>query len=267
MARPASVVLTVALILMAQRVCSATRLPSRGCPTFTGTNTYASPPLPLPYDGYMPAIDNETMWLHYNRHAGGAITVVNTVLARYPALQPLPLAYLVQQLGSPTFVKKYNISAVDVTLLRNNGGSMINHALFWRIMTTYNTSTPTNLTAELAQKISATWGSPAVMLDALRSAAGTVFGSGWAWVVYRPDGSLKIVTTPNQDNPLMRKIVPADVEGVPLVGVDVWEHAYYLKYRNVRLQYLAQWGYLVDWKYVQRNYDLAKSGMIDSIYC
>ncbi|GLI60979.1 hypothetical protein VaNZ11_003236, partial [Volvox africanus] len=142
MVKPESVALTVVFLFLAIQMSSATKIPNRGCPTFTGNNTYGSPPLPLPYDGYMPAIDNETMWLHYNRHAGGAITNVNTVLARYPALQPVPLAYLLQQLGAPTFVKRYNISASDVTALRNNGGSTINHAIFWRIMTTYNTSKP-----------------------------------------------------------------------------------------------------------------------------
>ncbi|EFJ52586.1 superoxide dismutase [Mn] [Volvox carteri f. nagariensis] len=268
MARPASAVWQVVSLFVALQFSAvAYALRDRGCPTF-GTNTsYGPPPLPLSYDGYMPAIDNETMWLHYNRHAGGAIANFNAVLARYPALQTMPLAAILEQLGLPRFVQKYKLLANDTTALRNNGGSMYNHAIFWRIMTTYNTSSPSVLSYDLATKVNETWGSPTAMLDALRSAAGSLFGSGWAWVIYRPDGTLGIASTPNQDNPIMRRLVSAASEGVPLIGVDVWEHAYYLKYRNVRSAYLLQWVNLVDWSYFQRNYDLAKRGKIDSIYC
>lgn len=133
-------------------------------------------------------------------------------------------------------------------------------------MTRYNSSTPAN--GNITDDINRTWGSPKGMLDALRTAANSLFGSGWAWLVYQPTSqSLKIVTTPNQDNPLMRRIVPGDVEGVPLMGVDVWEHAYYLKYRNVRASYTAMWVNLIDWQVLERNYNLARRGYIDGIYC
>ncbi|PNH10494.1 Superoxide dismutase [Mn], mitochondrial [Tetrabaena socialis] len=144
------------------------------------------------------------------------------------------------------------------------------------IMTTYNTSRPADhLKPELAGHIAAAWGSPTGLLDALRAAGASVFGSGWAWLVYLPDAAaqtppaapLAIVTTPNQDNPLMAAHVARASRGVPLLGVDVWEHAYYLRYRNLRTTYLAQWVSLVDWAMVQRNYDLAVAGAIDSLYC
>ncbi|GFR40587.1 hypothetical protein Agub_g1167 [Astrephomene gubernaculifera] len=255
--------------VLALQVFTAALALERGCPTGTGNNTYANPALSLPYDGYLPAIDNETMYLHHTRHAGGAINNVNAILARYPTLRDsVTLADLVSKIGLKGFTHKYKIADNDTTALRNNAGSMINHAIFWRIMTSYNTSSPAaHLQPDLSALINATWGSPAGMLDALRSSASSLFGSGWAWVVYRSNGSLAIVNTPNQDNPLMQRFAAPATHGTPLLGVDVWEHAYYLRYRNVRASYLAQWVYLVDWAVVQRNYELAKAGSIDSLYC
>lgn len=135
-------------------------------------------------------------------------------------------------------------------------------------MTTYNTSTPADLNTELSLKINSTFGSVNSMLDSLRTTANSVFGSGWAWLVYYTrNQTIKIVSTPNQDNPLMRGIVRDANRGVPLIGIDVWEHAYYLKYRNVRSSYTAQWMNMIDWNIVKRNYLLAKDGKYDSLYC
>ncbi|PNW72243.1 hypothetical protein CHLRE_16g676150v5 [Chlamydomonas reinhardtii] len=244
--------------------------------------TYAIPGLPLAYDAYMPAIDNETMFLHSQRHVGAAVTSVNSVLARYPELRELSLSEIVSQIGTRRFNRKYAIAAADSTALRNNAGSLWNHAHFWRIMTTFNSSNPATVLTDAAPRagvpslkaaIAAKWGNATALLDSLRATGAGVFGSGWAWLVVRPQESgkgfeLAIVPSPNQDNPLMDGYTTDKTRrGVPILGVDVWEHAYYLRYRNVRASYLSSWVGLVDWAAVQRNYGFAVAGRVDAMLC
>ncbi|KAG2453891.1 hypothetical protein HYH02_002097 [Chlamydomonas schloesseri] len=274
--------MAAALLLFAMGTIGTKRTPIPVQCNLKVNATYAIPGLPLAYDAYMPAIDNETMFLHSQRHVGAAVTAVNGVLARYPELRVLSLSEIVSQIGVKRFNRKYAILANDSIALRNNAGSLWNHAHFWQIMTTFNSSNPATVLTDAEPKagvpslkaaITAKWGNTTAMLDALRATGAGVFGSGWAWLVVRPAASgsgyeLAIVPSPNQDNPLMEGYTTDPARrGIPILGVDVWEHAYYLRYRNVRPAYLSSWVGLVDWARVQRNYALAVTGSIDLMLC
>ncbi|KAG2434078.1 hypothetical protein HXX76_007806 [Chlamydomonas incerta] len=278
----AAALLAAALLVCAIGASSSKRTPYPVECQLKANGTYAIPGLPLPYDAYLPAIDNETMFLHSQRHVGAAVTAVNGVLARYPSLRDLSLSEIVSQVGTKRFNRKHAIAANDSTALRNNAGSLWNHAHFWRIMTTYNSSNPAIVLTDAAPAagvpslkaaIAAKWGNTTALLDSLRATGAAVFGSGWAWLVVRPQASgsgfeLAVVPSPNQDNPLMEGYVTDPARrGIPILGVDVWEHAYYLRYRNVRPAYLSAWVGLVDWAAVQRNYGLAVAGRVDALLC
>jgi Fe-Mn family superoxide dismutase len=135
--------------------------------------------------------------------------------------------------------------------MRNNAGGHYNHELFWQLMKPAPATVPTG---SLADAITKTFGSFDAFKTAFGDAAKTRFGSGWAWLLLKKEGGLAISSTPNQDNPLMDI---AEVKGFPLVGLDVWEHAYYLKYQNKRPDYINNWWNLVNWDYVQKRYDEA----------
>ncbi len=199
------------------------------------------PPLPYAYDALEPYIDAETMELHHDAHHAAYVSNLNDALEYYPDLQQQTLGELLQNLdGVPEDLRD---------TVRNNGGGHINHSMFWEIMSPDGGGEPTG---PLAESINQTFGSFAEFQEQFEEAGSDQFGSGWVWLVYNDEGELEITTTPNQDTPMM--------EGqYPLMGNDVWEHAYYLTYRNQRGEYLSQWWNVVDWSEVNRRYEQVSS--------
>jgi len=198
------------------------------------------PPLPYAYNALEPYIDQQTMEIHHDRHHAAYVNNLNAALEGYPELQDKPLEELLRNLGAlPEAIR---------TAVRNNGGGHANHTLFWEIIGPGGGGEPRG---ELAQAVDKTFGSFAKFKEEFSKAAATRFGSGWAWLVVDQDGNLAIVSTPNQDTPLS--------EGkTPILGLDVWEHAYYLKYQNKRPDYIAAWWNVVDWDKVNARYLAAR---------
>jgi Fe-Mn family superoxide dismutase len=194
------------------------------------------PPLPYDYTALEPHVDEATMHFHHDNHHNTYVTNLNNALANYPDLQGKSLEELVG-----------NLDAVPEAIrgvVRNNGGGHWNHALFWELMAPNAGGEPTGAVGEA---IKAAFGSFADFKDKFKAAALGRFGSGWAWLVAGPDGVVSITSTPNQDNPLM--------EGKhAILGLDVWEHAYYLKYQNRRPDYLEAWWNTVNWSAVAERF-------------
>jgi Fe-Mn family superoxide dismutase len=199
-------------------------------------------PLPYPSDALAPVIDARTMEIHHGRHHRAYVDNLNAQIAKIPALQGVALFEILQ-----------NVSRWPATI-RNNGGGHYNHTLFWASMAPKGEGGEPS--AELLAQIEADFGSMDAMRKAFDQAGMSRFGSGWVWLVFGMDGKLKITTTPNQDNPLM-DVVPIEERGIPLLGNDVWEHAYYLAYQNRRADYLAAWWDVVDWRAVNQRYAAA----------
>ena len=198
------------------------------------------PALPYPKEALEPHIDAATMEIHHGRHHKAYVDNLNKALAGNAALEAKSLQALIADLASVPD----NIRGP----VRNNGGGHWNHSFFWKLMAPNAGGTPTG---PLADAINATFGSFADFQAKFENAGLTRFGSGWAWLVSN-GGKLEIVSTPNQDNPLMGKAL-AGCEGKPLLGVDVWEHAYYLKYQNKRADYLKAFWNVVNWTEVAKN--------------
>jgi Fe-Mn family superoxide dismutase len=192
------------------------------------------PKLPYPFEALEPHIDTTTMQIHHGKHHAAYVTNLNTALEKHPALQGKSVDDLVK-----------NITTVpeDIrTAVRNNGGGHINHTMFWEIMGPGAGGAPTGA---IADAIKGAFGSVDSFKDLFAKAGMGRFGSGWAWLVEK-DGKLAIESTANQDSPLM--------EGKwPIMGVDVWEHAYYLKYQNRRADYLAAWWNVVNWAAINKR--------------
>ena len=201
------------------------------------TGPYVLPDLPYAADALQPAIDAETMTLHHQRHHGAAVTQLNQLAASVAELRDGAV--------EPVLAR---VSALPPAV-RNNLGSHYNHSLFWLVMAAPGTGGSPS--PELTSAINAAFGSMDAMKQQFSQAAATRFGSGWAWLLVLPDGKLAITSTPNQDNPLMDVV---EVRGTPVLALDVWEHAYYLKYRNVRGDYIAEWWNVVNWNEVNRRY-------------
>lgn len=201
---------------------------------------YEVPPLPYGYAALEPYIDEQTMRIHHDRHHGTYVSNLNNALANQPELASLPVEELIQHLDRvPEAVR---------TAVRNNGGGHANHLFFWTIMKSNGGGAPSG---DLAEAIKSTFGGFDAFKTQFAAAAMARFGSGWAWLTADAQGALRIESTPNQDSPLM--------EGrVPLLGVDVWEHAYYLKYQNRRADYVAAWWNTVDWDAVAKRFAAAK---------
>jgi Fe-Mn family superoxide dismutase len=194
---------------------------------------------PLPYDkaALEPHIDATTMEIHHGRHHNAYVTNLNNAIAGKADLEALSVEDLCKKIDSvPADIKGP---------VRNNGGGHWNHTFFWSIMGPNAGGAPSGA---LAEAINAKWGSFDEFKKAFADAGVKRFGSGWAWLVKKSDGSVDITSTPNQDNPLM------DNSGTPLLGVDVWEHAYYLKYQNKRPDYIAAWWNVVNWKAVEEKF-------------
>ena len=204
---------------------------------------YELPPLPYDYNALEPTIDEETMHLHHEKHHNTYITNLNSALEQNPDVDPGDINELLANLNNvPEDIRR---------AVRNNGGGHANHAMFWQIMSPNGGGEPVG---DLADAINQSFGSFESFKEqwAAAAAPGAIFGSGWAWLIAYPDGSVSIDTTPNQDNPLM--------EGkLPVIGLDVWEHAYYLSYRNRRPEYIDNWWNVVNWEEAERRYQAAKS--------
>ncbi|MCM8748773.1 superoxide dismutase [Thermomicrobiaceae bacterium CFH 74404] len=193
------------------------------------------PPLPYPYDALEPHIDARTMEIHHSGHHGAYVRNLNAALEKHPELQNRSIEDLLRNINQvPEDIR---------TAVRNNGGGHANHSIFWTIMGPNAGGEPSG---ELAEAINQTFGSFATFKEQFSAAAAGVFGSGWAWVVLN-NGRLEIVTRPNQDSPYMDGLYP-------VMGLDVWEHAYYLKYQNRRPEYIANWWNVVNWDAVAQRY-------------
>ncbi len=201
---------------------------------------YTLPPLPYDFGALEPHIDARTMEIHYTKHHQTYITNLNNALKEHPQLQDKPVDVLIANLNSvPEAIR---------TAVRNNGGGHANHSMFWQLMKSGGGGEPSG---PLGQAITTELGGFAAFKDTFGKAALGRFGSGWAWLIVGKDGKLAVTSTPNQDSPLM--------EGQkPLLGLDVWEHAYYLKYQNRRADYVAAWWNTVDWSEVARRFAAAK---------
>jgi len=199
---------------------------------------FTLPPLPYAFDALEPNIDAQTMEIHHDKHHNAYVTNLNNAIAGNAELESMSALDLIQNLGKVPEDKRGAV--------RNNGGGHVNHSMFWEIMGP-NGGSPSGA---LAQAIDRDLGGLDAMKDAVNKAGASRFGSGWAWVVVN-NSKLSVISTPNQDNPLM------DGSGTPILGVDVWEHAYYLKYQNKRPDYLAAWWGTVNWAAVAERYAAA----------
>jgi superoxide dismutase, Fe-Mn family len=198
---------------------------------------YTLPPLPYPYDALEPYIDARTMEIHHGKHHLAYVSNLNQALKAHPAQQGGSIEALLK--GLPSLPESIR------TAVRNNGGGHYNHTLFWSLMRPNGGGEPKGA---LAEAITKDLGGFAAFKEAFSRAATSRFGSGWAWLVKGRDGKLAVTSTANQDNPLM------DGAGMPLLGLDVWEHAYYLKYQNRRPEYIAAWWHTVNWDEVDRRF-------------
>lgn len=195
------------------------------------------PKLPYAYDALEPHIDARTMEIHHSKHHQAYTNNLNAAIEKHPELADKKIWELLQDL-----------SAVPEDIrgaLRNNGGGFKNHSIFWKIMSPDGGGDPSG---DLAEAINAAFGDFASFKEKFAAAGMTQFGSGWAWLCKADDGSLSVVATANQDNPLSDGLSP-------LMGIDVWEHAYYLNYQNMRGDYIAAWWNVVNWEEVSRRYN------------
>ncbi len=194
------------------------------------------PDLPYDYAALEPTIDEATMKLHHDKHHAAYTNKLNDAIAGTDLEQLTIEEILAHASDHPPAV-------------RNNGGGYYNHNLFWEIMSADGGGEPDG---DLAEQLGAEFGSFAEFKQQFADAAANQFGSGWAWLLVTDDGELKITATPNQDNPLMDV---ADIQGTPILGLDVWEHAYYLQYKNARPDYIEAWWQVVNWPKVQEKYE------------
>lgn len=200
--------------------------------------SYKLPELPYAYDALTPYIDAATMEIHHTKHHQGYVTKLNAALEE-AKLEDSDLEGL--------FAKISKLSSG----IRNNGGGHFNHSLFWSILTPNGTEIP----AQLSEAINKAFGSLDEFKTSFSNAAATRFGSGWAWLIVDADGNIKVTSTSNQDNPLMDT---APDQGTPILGLDVWEHAYYLNYQNKRPEYIDAFWNIVNWKEVEKRFLAAK---------
>ncbi len=196
------------------------------------------PDLPYSFDALAPHIDPKTMEIHHDKHHGGYVTKLNGAVEGTPQAD-MELDELMKHIGTLS------------TAVRNNGGGHYNHSLFWTVLSPDGGGKPSG---DLATAIDKAFGSYDKFKEEFENAAATRFGSGWAWLVVDNSGMLKVTSTPNQDNPAMEI---AEVKGTPILGLDVWEHAYYLNYQNKRPEYIAAFWNVVNWKEVENRFKAA----------
>jgi Fe-Mn family superoxide dismutase len=203
---------------------------------------FTLPELPYPENALEPTIDALTMNIHRTKHHQAYVTNLNKALEGQAAWADASIEDLCRKITTvPETIR---------TAVRNNGGGHYNHSLFWRLLAPAGKGGSPS--PELVAAIDKAFGSMDQMKSAFSTAAVGRFGSGWAWLVRKADGSLAITSTPNQDNPLMEGLV--DVVGAPILGLDVWEHAYYLAYQNRRPDYVAAWWSIVNWNEANRRF-------------
>ncbi len=206
------------------------------------------PSLPYDFSALEPVIDTQTMQIHHGKHHGAYVTNLNNAIAGKAALEAKSLEALISDLSAvPEDIR---------VAVRNNGGGNANHSMFWQIMAPKGKGGGGEPTGDLAAAIKSTFGSFADFKTRFGEAATKRFGSGWAWLVLK-DGKLVIGSTANQDNPLMGEAV-CGLGGKPILGLDVWEHAYYLKYQNRRPEYITNWWEIVNWTKVAEIYQASK---------
>jgi len=198
------------------------------------------PPLPYDYNALEPYIDTQTMQLHHDKHHAAYVNNLNAALQNAPQLASLAIDDLIRRISDvPESIR---------TAVRNNGGGHLNHSMFWQIMTPNGGGAPSG---ELGNAINSTFGSFDQFKAAFNDAGVKRFGSGWAWLILDASGKLQVISTANQDSPL--------IDGnYPIMGNDVWEHAYYLKYQNRRPDYLNAWWNVVNWNEIEKRYQQAK---------
>jgi len=249
----------IKMALFSAAALTASRLPVWGqaapaVPVATGPFTL--PPLPYAFDALEPYIDAQTMMLHHDKHHAAYVKNLNAAVAKMHhddgvggrvLFSSDPADYVRNLLTSPTFGIT---DQADPTFkaIRNNGGGHYNHSLFWQMMQKGGAGKPTK---DMASAIDKQFGSYTKFQDQFTKAALGQFGSGWAWLSLAPDGTLKVESTANQDSPLM-------LGRTPLLAIDVWEHAYYLKYQNRRPEYVAAWYNTVNWDFVNDRFTQAK---------
>jgi Fe-Mn family superoxide dismutase len=203
------------------------------------TGPFTLPPLPYAYDALEPYFDAATMRLHHDKHHQAYVNNLNAAVAGHPELAGKPVDELVTDLNAlPESVR---------TAIRNQGGGHANHSFWWPTLGKPGSGAASAPSGELAKAIDAKFGSLSAFQDKLTAAALGVFGSGWAWLVKAPDGTVLVWTTPNQDSPL-------SVGYKPVLGIDVWEHAYYLKYQNRRAEYVKAFFQALNWDYVSGQF-------------
>lgn len=204
---------------------------------------YTLPDLNYSYDALEPYFDARTMEIHHTKHHNAYITKANSA-TEGSDLANLSIVALISDLASvPDSIRG---------AVRNNGGGHANHSFFWNILSPNGGGTPKG---SLAEAIESELGGFEAFKSAFANAGATRFGSGWAWLVLKADGTLAVTSTPNQDSPLMKGV--AEVEGTPIIGLDVWEHAYYLKYQNLRPNYIEAFWNVVDWSKADAIYSSA----------
>jgi Fe-Mn family superoxide dismutase len=202
--------------------------------------THNLPPLRYSFDALEPYIDAKTMEIHHDKHHAAYVTNLNKALEGHPELQKLPVEELLARIG--------NVPEAVRTAVRNNGGGHLNHSMFWKIMKKGGGGEPSG---DLADAIKNAFGNFGEFKKTFAQAATSRFGSGWAWLLIR-DGKVTVESTANQDNPVMDG-------GKAFFGLDVWEHAYYLKYQNRRADYIEAWWSTVNWAQVADNFAQAKA--------
>lgn len=208
-------------------------------PSELGTFPAKLPPLAYDYGALEKAIDTETMRLHHGEHHANYVKNLNDALQQYPHLQKISVEALLQDLNSiPENIRNK---------VRDNGGAHLNHTIFWRIMSPQGGGEPTG---EIAQEINQTFGNFDIFKQLFNAAGAEHFDRGWVWLVRTPQNELQIMTTTNQNNPIMDGLYP-------IMGNDLWEHAYYLKYRNRRPEYLNNWWNVVNWSEINRRIKLS----------
>ena len=201
---------------------------------------HSVPPLPYDYNALEPHIDEQTMRIHHDKHHAAYVSKLNAALEGHDDLLALPVEELIADLTRVPDAKR--------TAVRNNGGGHANHTLFWDVMRPGGAGAPDG---DLAAAIDSAFGSFPTFQERFADACATRFGSGWGWLSVGANGSLVVESTPNQDSPLM--------EGrTPILGCDVWEHAYYLKYQNKRPDYVSAWWNVVNWTEVARRFQAVR---------
>jgi superoxide dismutase, Fe-Mn family len=219
-------------------LCGVYPTSATGEATQVGGNTtaYTVPPLPYAYDALEPYIDAQTMHLHHDKHHAAYVKNLNAALSDHPGLTKLPAEDLVAHLD--------RVPEAIRTTVRNSGGGHANHSFFWQVM---QKNSPSQPKAELAKAINTRFGSFPALQEQFTKAAMSVFGSGWAWLSLDGKHQLSIETSPNQDSPWM-------AGRTPILGIDVWEHAYYLKYQNVRADYIGAFYKVISWDFANQRF-------------